>query len=84
MIFFSRCILENVNLEAQSKSLSETCTQLEIAKQALEKRDGDYWKEHTVINKSQLDATKKKVSRHSCFTSSILILYKSFIKVQSF
>lgn len=62
MIMFFRCITENCVLEAQSKTLADNCTKLEIEKSALEERDGDYWNQHTVINKSELDAKDKKVS----------------------
>lgn len=57
----NRCILENSVLEAQSKTLAENCTKLETEKLALEKRDGDYWNDHTIINKLQLEEKERKV-----------------------
>lgn len=48
-------------LEAQSKILAENCTKLETEKLALEKRDGDYWNEHTIINKLLLEEKERKV-----------------------
>lgn len=57
-------------LEAQSKTLAENCTKLETEKLALEKRDGDYWNEHTIINKFQLDEKEKKVRNFILLSSS--------------
>lgn len=54
-------IVSNSRLEAQSQTLVESCSKLETAKQALEERDGDYWKEHRVMSQSELDVAERKL-----------------------
>ncbi|XP_035222385.1 uncharacterized protein LOC118195237 isoform X2 [Stegodyphus dumicola] len=54
-----KCIVENTKLETQSKALAESCSQLEAA---LGSRDGDYWKSHAVVSKSELEETAKKLA----------------------
>ncbi|KFM77362.1 Sarcolemmal membrane-associated protein, partial [Stegodyphus mimosarum] len=54
-----KCIVENTKLETQSKTLAESCLQLEAA---LGSRDGDYWKSHAVVSKSELEETAKKLA----------------------
>lgn len=68
-------------LEAQSKTLAENCTKLETEKLALEKRDGDYWNEHTIINKLLLEEKERKVRNYIFMQISCICCDKTSVRI---